>query len=42
MKPLSYETLRRIIVGRIASRYHDAAIKAARERYANKRTTNED
>ena len=37
MKPLSYETLRRIMADRVASRYHDAAIKAARERYANKR-----
>ena len=37
MKPLSYETLRRIIADRIASRYHDAAIKAARKRYANNR-----
>ena len=42
MKPLSYETLRRIMEDRFAQRYHDAAIKAVRERYANKRTTNED
>jgi hypothetical protein len=33
MKSVSYETLRRIMAGRIAQRYHDAAIKAVRERY---------
>jgi len=36
MKSVSYETLRRIMADRIASRYHDAAIKAVRERHANK------
>lgn len=36
MKPVSYETLRRIMADRIANRYHDAAIKAVRERHANK------
>lgn len=34
MKSVSYETLRRIMAERIAGRYHDAAIKAARERLA--------
>ena len=35
MKSVSYETLRRIMVDRIASRYHDAAIKAVREQLEN-------
>ena len=35
MKSVSYETLRRIMVGRIVSHYHDAAIKAVREQLEN-------
>ena len=30
MKSVSYEMLRRIMADRIASRYHDAALKAVR------------
>lgn len=38
MKKVSYKTLRRAMNARTADSYHDAAIKAARERGANAKT----
>jgi len=38
MKSVPHETIRRSMSARLEGRYHDAAIKAARERGANAKT----